>query len=634
MSENLHTILADRYELLSEVGRGGMAIVYRAFDQRTGHDVAVKIMRPELSTNAEFVSRFQREAEAASKMTHNNIVNLLDVCKEGDQRYLVMEYVEGQTLKDMITQRGRITPAAAVQITIRILAALDHAHHNSIIHRDIKPQNILVNTNGHVKVADFGIARMADSATLTQDNKVMGSVHYYSPEQASGKPATERSDLYSVGVVLYEMLTGHVPFDGESILAIAYNQVNKQPPPIPDDVPEAISAVCMHALEKDPTKRYGSAKEMAIDLRLAQENRRNEMQANPETMDSTEVFEDSDIPVIRQQPETRKRIRKAAQGNKPRARINVVWWAVTIAMTLLVFYVLYAGAASIYDSVVNSVTVPDFVTSEFSAAERIATRAGLHVEMGTMYHPTVSSGVVVLQTPEEGTVIKRGDTVLLMVSAGPASQTVPSIVNMTLNDAITTAKASDLTITVVERVVSADVQADFVLTQIPEANVQCQPGDIIQVTVSGGLVNVPSVTGRTLADAQELLKGCGLSVNSNVQYIDTNDGALHGTVAQQSLAEGTQVILGTSVALSVYQVPGLTHHQDVELILPSDADSMVTVSVMLVVDGTEIEVYRGSFAADETRHPVVSIPAQIPGEYEYRVYVNGSYRYHENVRIE
>ena len=252
-------ILAGRYVLVEQIGVGGMAIVYRAIDRNTGQSVAVKVLKPEFNRDAEFVSRFQREAEAASKMTHHNIVNLLDVGMDGENRYLIMEYVKGQTLKEVIQQSGRIRPATAVQITIRILSALQHAHQNGIIHRDIKPQNILVHADGHIKVADFGIARMANSSTLTKGDSVMGSVHYFSPEQAQGQGTDVTSDLYSVGVTLYEMLTGRVPFDGDSPVAIAMQHLHAQPEPIrryAPEVPEAICHVCLKAMEKNPQYRY------------------------------------------------------------------------------------------------------------------------------------------------------------------------------------------------------------------------------------------------------------------------------------------------------------------------------------------------------------------------------------------
>ena len=217
----MEKILANRYRLTEQIGMGGMAIVYKAVDMRTGHNVAVKVLRPEFNEDSEFIGRFQREAEAASKMTHHNIVNLLDVGMDGENRYLVMEYVQGKTLKEVIQERGKISPPLACQITIRILSALEHAHRNGIIHRDIKPHNILVHADGHIKVADFGIARIANSSTLTRGDNVMGSVHYFSPEQARGEGATAASDIYSTGVVLYEMLTGRVPFDGDNPVAVA-----------------------------------------------------------------------------------------------------------------------------------------------------------------------------------------------------------------------------------------------------------------------------------------------------------------------------------------------------------------------------------------------------------------------------
>ena len=255
-------VLDNRYELVEFVGKGGMALVYRAIDKRTGHDVAVKILRPEYNQDAEFCTRFDREAVAASKMSHHNIVNLLDVGQDDNMRYLVMEYVRGRTLKDVIKQNGPLKPAVAAQVAIRILSALQHAHKNGIIHRDIKPQNILVHSDGLIKVGDFGIARVVGSNTISTDDVVMGSVHYFSPEQAKGEPVTAASDLYSVGVVLYEMLTGKPPFDGETPVAIAMQHIGGKAQPIREidpTIPPALERVVEKAMEKRPERRYQTA---------------------------------------------------------------------------------------------------------------------------------------------------------------------------------------------------------------------------------------------------------------------------------------------------------------------------------------------------------------------------------------
>ena len=256
-------LISGRYLIEAQVGMGGMAVVYRARDQQENRTVALKVLRPEYQGDEEFVHRFSREAEAAAKVFHENIVNLFDVGIDGDMRYIVMEYVDGQTLKEMIREEGRIHPDVAIRMTIRILAAVDHAHRNGIVHRDIKPQNILVDRDGVVKVADFGIARLkASQTTRLNSGSALGSVHYISPEQARGEVADEQSDLYSVGVVMYEMLTGHVPFDGETAVSVALMHLNDAPKSIRADNPKvsrALDEVVMRALCKDKKRRYQSA---------------------------------------------------------------------------------------------------------------------------------------------------------------------------------------------------------------------------------------------------------------------------------------------------------------------------------------------------------------------------------------
>ncbi|MGN0747033.1 MAG: Stk1 family PASTA domain-containing Ser/Thr kinase [Aristaeellaceae bacterium] len=621
-------VLADRYRLVEQIGVGGMAIVYRAIDQRTGHSVAVKVLKPEFNKDAEFVSRFQREAEAASRMTHHNIVNLLDVGMDGENRYLVMEYVQGKTLKEVIREKGRINPTVAAQITIRILSALQHAHQNGIIHRDIKPQNILVHEDGHIKVADFGIARMANSSTLTRSDTVMGSVHYFSPEQASGQAADVTSDIYSVGVVLYEMLTGRVPFDGDSTVAVAMQHLHARPAPIETiapEVPLAICHVCMMAMEKNPKYRYQSAREMAAELRMALEGRTDQMQPR--------LVEKAPAPMPAPSAPVKAAPAPSAPAKKARPRTNVKAWLLTVALAAAVFYGLYVGGMTIYEKVVNSVTVPDFVGMEVTSAQRSASRVGLNAEVVEINHPNISAGTVILQAPEVDNTLRKGDTVVLTVSKGPATQTVPNITGMTVNDGITAAQAYGLTLTVVERVISTDVQADFIINQSPVAGESCKAGDIIQIVVSGGSAMVPNLQDKLLSEAQAELSALGLTMSSAVTYVDTLDTSLHGRVASQMPAADTQVVQGAQVTLSVYRVESMLARTSVTLDLPQ-SDGLISVRITLVQGDTEVTVYQGEYPANASRHPEVELTAQDPGDYIYKVYFGDKFAYQQQVTLQ
>lgn len=620
-------ILAGRYVLVEQIGVGGMAIVYRAIDRNTGHNVAVKVLKPEFNRDAEFVSRFQREAEAASKMSHHNIVNLLDVGMDGDNRFLIMEHVRGKTLKAVIQEKGRISAPTAVQIAIRILSALQHAHQNGIIHRDIKPQNILLNADGHVKVADFGIARMANSSTLTKGDSVMGSVHYFSPEQAQGQGCDVTSDIYSVGVTLYEMLTGRVPFDGDSPVAIAMQHLHAQPEDIrrfAPDVPDAICHVCMKAMEKNPAYRYASAREMASELRKALSGQVDQLQPRlaPVPRPVAPVAPPAHVPTRVRQTTGRNRVRSGSAG----------MILLTLLVMVVVGYGLYVGTKAIYDKVVNSATVGFYENSERSAAVREVNRIGLEAQIVEVNHSTIPAGVVITQWPKADTTLRKGDNVVLTVSIGPDSMTVPSVRNMTLADAQTTLKAYGLTLTVVDRVVSRS-SVDFVLTQVPAAGDPCQPGDIIQVTVSGGTAYVPRVQGRSFQEARDLILAAGLTLNANIEYVETTDETMHGRVKLQSIVADTAVIQGTAVSLTVYRVPSMLHRARLVLDLP-ESDGLTSVRVTLTDESGEVTVYQNDFPSNASRHPEVELVCEVAGEFNCKVYVNNVFKYYKTVTFE
>ena len=624
-------ILADRYRLVEQIGMGGMAIVYRAIDQRTGHSVAVKVLKPEFNKDAEFVSRFQREAEAASKMTHHNIVNLLDVGMDGENRYLIMEYVQGQTLKEVIREKGRLSPTVAAQITIRILSALQHAHQNGIIHRDIKPQNILVHADGHIKVADFGIARMANSSTLTRGDSVMGSVHYFSPEQASGQATDVTSDIYSVGVTLYEMLTGRVPFDGDNQVAIAMQHLHAYPEPIENivsDVPPVIIHVCAMAMEKNPRYRYQSAREMATELRMALDGRTDEMQPR---LAAVETVPTNSAPA-RQNSGRHTAVEGTGISRRRRRKSGsqVAWWIVSAIVAVVFVAGICVGSVAIYHRVANSGVVADCVGFDLTTAERTLNRQGLNVQVLEVNHPTVTMGTVIMQSPEEGVKLRTGDVVVLTVSKGPAQQTMPNVVDMTLQDGITTASAYGLTLTVVERVMHPTAKVGFITKQVPEAGAPCAPGDIVQVTVSGGIAYVPQLSGMPFAEARQTIETSNLTMNASVRYIETGDASLHNRVAEQSPEAETAVIQGTTVTVGVYRVMTMVHRATVTLDLPQ-SDGLTSVRVTLSDGQAEYSIYQSDFPANASRHPEVELISQEGGEFTYRVYINEKFAYQQQV---
>lgn len=620
-------ILAGRYRIDQQIGVGGMAVVYRATDLNTQHFVAVKVLKPENTQNAEFVARFQREAEAASKMTHHNIVNLLDVGMDSSgNRYLIMEYVEGQTLKDVIREKGRLSEASAVQITIRILSALQHAHANGIIHRDIKPQNILMQSDGHVKVADFGIARMTNKNTLAKGDAIMGSVHYFSPEQAGGKEVGVTSDIYSVGVTLYEMLTGRVPFDGSNPVAIAMQHIHSAPVPIHQYAPEvsdAVCHVCMKAMDKNPAYRYQSALDMAKDLRRAISGQVGDME--PRIVDGKIPMGNGsgEMPPAQRQPSSRM-VRKKHSAS---------WWVITVMMALVVCCGLFVGTRAIYERVVNSAVVDEYIGMDVSAAQRQIQRAGLRPEIMEINHPSIKAGEVILQAPQEGTTLRKNDVVVLTVSKGPSTQTVPKVTDLTVADAITTLSPYGLTLTVVEYVVSASVPAGRIISQNPEAGSVCMSGDIVNVSVSGGMAVVPNVYGRRLGDAQELIAASGLALSQDITFLETEDTVMHGLIAQQSPSAGSEVIASAKVSLTLYRVPSMMARAKVKLSLPQ-TDSMMHVRVSLVESGVEYTAYVGDFPANASREPEVELSGNESGQYTYRVYCDEVFAYQQQVNLE
>ncbi|MGI6695053.1 MAG: protein kinase domain-containing protein [Christensenellales bacterium] len=529
-------VLMDRYRLEELIGEGGMASVYRALDLRTGHRVAVKFLRQEFQKNPEYLDRFRREATAASRMSHHNIVNLLDIGDDPKAPYLVFEFVDGKTLKEIITDHGRLPQATAVQIAIRILSALRHAHEAGIIHRDIKPQNILVDRQGYIKVSDFGIARMVGANTM-QDAEgkpsVMGSVHYFSPEQAQGETATISSDLYSVGVVLYEMLTGTVPFEGETPVAIAIQHVQVAPKPIRElnpAVSQALENVVAKAMEKDPKQRYASAMFMAQALHAA-------LLAEKEPTQDTPVFPAAD---------KGKNRRRVSLKNKLCNRLLIILLSLTLIIGIGI------GAVVIYRDIVNATRAP-LVTGEMEeSAIRLISQAGL-----TYKREYISSdepvGMVITQSHDLGFSMRRGDTILITVSSGPIRKPVAKVTGLLQEEAREALERIGLRSMVTGTVMDPSPMGT-VLEQHPEPDTEMNAGAIVQLVVSGGQVKVPDLSGLRQQDAGTLLNKEELSIG-DIKTIEMNDPAQQGRVASQYPLKEELVMAGTAVDLVLYVLP-------------------------------------------------------------------------------
>lgn len=532
-------MLDNRYELVEFIGNGGMALVYRAIDHRTGHSVAVKILRPEFNQDAEFLGRFEREATTASRMSHHNIVNLLDVGQDGEYRYLVMEFVRGKTLKDVIQDRGALAPEVAGQIAIRILSALQHAHKNGIIHRDIKPQNILVHSDGHIKVADFGIARVAGSSTISRSDSVMGSVHYFSPEQARGEEVTFASDLYSVGVVLYEMLTGQPPFDGDTPVAIALQHINGKAQPMHEinaAVPPAMERVVEKAMEKRPEKRYQSALEMAQDLQRALQDPQG---------DWLEKNTEQPIPSLAQQTGRQKPLR-----NKKK-RPGLLTFALIASAVILLG--LFHGASFLYDQIFNMTEAPYLLDETEENALRMLSKAGLKSSVSRASDSVKPAGTVILQSPEYGTPMRKNETVFLTISTGPDVRPVPKVTEMSLEEARAEAEKNGFSLLALPERQPSALPWDTVLSQAPEAEASMPSGTVIQVTLSGGAVTLPTLAGKTLEEALLQIQQLQLTLKE-VRRIPVKDASQFNRVAAQEFSDGVRSYAPGEIAMQQTQV--------------------------------------------------------------------------------
>lgn len=625
-------VFAERYKLIDYLGQGGMSLVYRAVDIRTGHSVAVKILKSEYNNDAEFLERFQREAHAAGRMSHHNIVNLLDVGTEGEFRYLVLEYISGNTLKDIIKEKGAINPDTAVQITIRILSALQHAHDNGIIHRDIKPQNVLVNTNGHIKVADFGIARITNTKTISKKDVVIGSVHYSSPEQARGSVVEATSDIYSTGIVLYEMLTGRVPFVGDNPVTIAMQQVNAAPPPIRElnpAIPPAIASVVMKALEKSPQRRFKSAREMADALLKAKAGVMVEKSPIPPGKNGgkSETGFESEMKTAVASTSAKTGARSQGQAKRSSRRTRTTILSIVLLTCALIAGLVF-GTIAIYQSIANSATAPDIVGLSLDEAELAVGRADLLLEVTEVNHDTIAANTVIAQTPDADTDMRKGDSIVAAVSIGPVTLLMPNLIGLTREEAV--AKLKDRGLSVLVFKTPSTQAVDTVIEQKPEKSQPYSSGQEIELTLSGGSIIIPDTTGMALQSAVSLLDQNALKLGEFVLE-STEVEADYGTVLSQSPIAGSMAILDTSVTLTI-GVPATLNNAIVTIPIPEMPES-AALHVTLLVDGSEVEQYQGMTQSGKAYNTVLLLSTAGQGPYTCYAYLGGDVFFEQEVDL-
>lgn len=559
-------VLAGRYELLEQIGEGGMAVVYKARCKLLNRYVAIKILKPEFTKDLKLVESFKKESQAAASLVHPNIVGVYDVGREGNINYIVMELVEGKILSDIIKEQGPLDYKKAIDIGQQIAAGLSCAHKNHIIHKDVKPHNVLVTNDGVAKITDFGIAKFVDNATIVGNaDTVMGSVHYFSPEQARGGYVDEKSDIYSLGIVMYEMITGKVPFDGDNPVTVALMHINNEivpPSKMVGGVPPVLEQIIMKATNKIQVNRFKSADEMMEALKNVDlissivgdavylhagtmENGMVELSSEP-MENKGSISTEGDLEDMGKKGKN-KNGKKKIRLNKVKLTAIVIALICAIPVSGLIYHLISTMGSG------GEITVPDLSGQTVEEATDTLEKLGLALEEGDkVYDSEYEEGEIVSQDPTADSKVKKGKVVTVSISKGAKEGTVPNIVGKSYEDAVYLIKKYGYDVGEVT-IDESDMPKDTVISQTPDAGNESKAGTSISFVVSQGVeegkVTMPKLVGLTLEKAKEELKAAGLDIGNVGE--DMSDAYSKGQVMWQQVGAGESVDEGSTINLKI-----------------------------------------------------------------------------------
>ncbi|MFW6256542.1 MAG: Stk1 family PASTA domain-containing Ser/Thr kinase [Bacillota bacterium] len=666
-------VLNERYKIIEEIGKGGMAIVYEGRDLLLDRKVAIKILRSEHLTDKNFLEKFQHEARAVARISHPNVVSIFDIGQDNDYHYLVMEFIEGENLKDIISQRGQLSAAEALDITRQICSALEVAHKQNVIHCDIKPHNIILDTQKTIKVTDFGIARAVSESTLTMTDTIMGSAHYFSPEQAKGGEIKGYSDLYSVGVVLFEMLTGEVPFSGESPISVALKHIQKKPripSAVEEELPRELKELVLKALAKEPEDRFDSATQMKEKINEVMKNLsskdKREQKEEDRTQD-TKIMKKEDIinkkneeqkaKTDNSQPENGEQKKKKKTDNTVRQenRVNTRKEKVnsqkgskftvfikqnrrTLIIVGIIILLLFSGTLYLYNLYLNytdvpTVEVPELNGQTLDTARRRAAQKGLEINVeNEVFHEEAEEGEIVRQNPAAGSIIKQSRDIQLTVSKGPPEVEMPDLEGLSEREAVIELENIGLENANLEYVYNEEFDQGYILSQEPEPGETISTNEEVNIEISDGpqpdMVEVPDVVGLNRNEAVERLTENNLEIGE----ISTEKSKryLTGEIMEQEVEPGSEKPEGSDIDVIVSG--GILNEND---------DPVHSQVVRMTVTGfekqeviIEVEDENGVDTAYRKEHsPGDNIEKKINsvGPTTYRIYVDDSLIHEESI---